>query len=64
MSDDGKGDSNHFSPEHDTWDIKKWSKYIKYINVPNRFVSVLEILSLEHLFLAKILFIFFSKKET
>ena len=41
MSDDGKGDSNHFSPEHDTWDINKWSKYIKYINVPNRFVSVI-----------------------
>ena len=41
MSDDGKGNSSHFSPEHDTWNIKKWSNHIKCINVPNRFVSVI-----------------------
>ena len=27
-SNDGKGNSKHFRPESDSWEIKKWNKYI------------------------------------
>lgn len=34
-SDDGRGSLSHFTPENDTWDIEKWSKYIIQSEFPN-----------------------------
>jgi glycosyltransferase involved in cell wall biosynthesis len=41
MADDGIGALTHFSPESDTWDIKKWAPHIKRLGVSNRFVSAI-----------------------
>lgn len=41
MTDDGVGALTHFSPESDTWDIKKWAPHIKHLAVSNRFVSAI-----------------------
>lgn len=41
MTDDGVGALTHFSPESDTWDIKKWAPHIKRLEVSNRFVSAI-----------------------
>jgi glycosyltransferase involved in cell wall biosynthesis len=41
MTDDGVGSLAHFSPESDTWDIKKWAPHIKRLTVSNRFVSAI-----------------------
>ena len=41
MLDDGVDNLSHFSPESDTWDIGKWSAYIKQLAAPNRFISAI-----------------------
>lgn len=41
FADDGVGPLAHFSPECDTWSMEKWAPYIKRINAPNRFVSII-----------------------
>ena len=41
MSDDGIGSLAHFHPNCDTWHIRKYKKNIKYIEVPNRFVTII-----------------------
>lgn len=34
-SNDGKGDSGHFRPEADTWEIERWAPYIHQTDIPN-----------------------------
>lgn len=41
MADDGVGPLAHFSPECDTWSLESWSPYIKRLEAPNRFISVI-----------------------
>ena len=41
MSDDGIGDLKHFHPSSDTWNFTKYKDNIKYMQAPNRVVSVL-----------------------
>jgi glycosyltransferase involved in cell wall biosynthesis len=41
MTDDGVGALAHFSPESDTWDIKRWAPHIKRLEASNRFVSAI-----------------------
>ena len=50
--DDGVGNSSHFSIESDTWNLKKWEKYIYEVNIVNSYAF-----PLEKIFLIKYFFI-------
>jgi hypothetical protein len=41
-SNDGKGLSDHFRPECDTWNIDRWSPYIHQTKIPNSPVAALD----------------------
>ena len=41
MSDDGIGSLSHFNPSCDSWNVKKYIKHIKYLDAPNRFVTII-----------------------
>jgi hypothetical protein len=41
-SNDGKGRSDHFRPECDTWNIDKWKPFIHQTKIPNSPVAALE----------------------
>ena len=65
LADDGIGSLAHFHPSCDTWYIEKYKKNIKYLEAPNRFVSIIgNDFPWIIYFWFKCMIIFFSKKKT
>ena len=65
MSDDGVGGSKQFHPKADTWNFVKYKDNIKYLNAPNRVVSILgnSFPWNIYFFGLNILYIFFNRKK-
>lgn len=63
FSNDGRGDSAHFHPKHDTWDYSLWDSYVHELPAPDNLIAGLGLyLALPLFLLLKIRSIF--KKNT
>lgn len=63
MSNKIKRNFSHFFSEHNTWNIKKCSNHIKYVNIPNRLVSVIKYTFLWNIYFWLKYYLFFFQKE-
>lgn len=64
MADDGVDTLEHFHPKSDTWNFEYYKKHIKFLDAPNRFISVVgNDFPWNIYFWLKYYFFFFSKRK-